>query len=51
MTTVGLTFKRVFNEAHNNLQNAVLPLGAPSASAPPLSFNMPQPVGDLHAIN
>jgi len=41
MTTVGLTFKRVFNEAHNNLQNTVLPLGAPSASAFPSSLNMP----------
>lgn len=51
MATIVLTFKRVFNEAHNDLQNSVLPLGAPSASAPPSSFNMPETVGDLHTIN
>ena len=51
MTTVGLTFKRVFNEAHNNLQNTVLPLEAPSASAPPSSLNMPPAVSGLQLIS
>jgi hypothetical protein len=41
MATVGLTFKRVFNEAHNHLQNTVLPLGTTSTSGHPSSLNMP----------
>ncbi|KAH9986254.1 hypothetical protein BJV77DRAFT_1081220 [Russula vinacea] len=41
MATVGLTFKRVFNEAHNHLQNTVLPLGITSTSGHPSSLSMP----------
>ena len=54
MPTVSLAFKRVFNDAHNQLQNIVLPLGAPSSSEPPSYPNMPSkqgpPVGGLQSI-
>ena len=45
MATVGLTFKRVFNEAHNHLQNTVLPLGITSTSGHPSSLSMPSQSG------
>jgi hypothetical protein len=51
MVTVGLTLKRAFNEAHNHLQDTILPLRAPSVSELPSSLNMPgQPVGGLQSI-
>lgn len=50
MATVGLTLKRAFNEAHNHLQNTVLPLSVPSVSELPSIHNMPSPVGILQSI-
>ncbi|KAI0279752.1 hypothetical protein BGY98DRAFT_403952 [Russula aff. rugulosa BPL654] len=43
MTIIGLAFKRAFNEAHDHLQNTVLPSGTLPISELPSSLNMPSP--------
>jgi hypothetical protein len=40
MTTVGLKLKRVFNEAHDHLQNTVFPSEAPPTSQLPSFLNI-----------
>jgi len=50
MVLIGLTLKRAFNEAHNHLQNTVLPLGVPFFSELPSTHNMPSPVGGLELL-